>query len=159
MHQLTIGVLFTVICIMVYNNLKPYAAWQNDTLQQICQLNIFLTMLVGVAARLHSNEDPIMVRNTEELMAYILLALTGITTFLAIPMVLLETVADPVHEMEEIGYVRLPQERRKMQHMVNSFRKRLSLTLTVSVERELGAILEEEVVEGTLLTGHIAVAK
>jgi len=28
-EQLIVGLLFTICCIMAYNNFKPYAAWQN----------------------------------------------------------------------------------------------------------------------------------
>ena len=43
--QLTLGLLTCVLCIILYNNLKPYAVWQNDLLQQICQANVFVTLV------------------------------------------------------------------------------------------------------------------
>ena len=43
-----VPLIFTVLCIMMYNNLKPYAQWQNDILQQVCQINIAFTLMVSI---------------------------------------------------------------------------------------------------------------
>ena len=95
--QLTLGMLVCVGCIILYNNLKPYAVWQNDLLQQICQANIFITLLAAIVTRAnHNNElntgdySPALQRQTDEMMTYILTGLTGFTALLGVPLMLAE---------------------------------------------------------------------
>ena len=37
--------------IVLYNHYKPYDAWQNNFLQQVCQLSIFFTLLAALMIR------------------------------------------------------------------------------------------------------------
>eukprot|EP00966_Prymnesium_polylepis_P290180 6703308-Prymnesium_polylepis.1 len=46
--QISFGILLATFFLLLYNNLKPYNAWQNDILQELCQLNIFLTLLIAL---------------------------------------------------------------------------------------------------------------
>lgn len=48
---LQVGMLICALSIALYNNVKPYDIWQNNVLQQFCQLNIFLTLLGGLVVR------------------------------------------------------------------------------------------------------------
>ena len=94
--QLTVGLFVCVICVMAYNNLKPYAAWQNDMLQQIAQLNIFITLLAAVAMRVEGEEQtPQRLRQTEQVLGILMVVCTSITSALAIPTALLERIENP----------------------------------------------------------------
>ncbi|KAL3916101.1 MAG: hypothetical protein SGPRY_006963, partial [Prymnesium sp.] len=50
--QLTMGLVVSVFFVVLYNNLKVYDSWQNDMLQQFCQLVVFLTLLGVFVLRL-----------------------------------------------------------------------------------------------------------
>ena len=93
--QLISGVLVCVLCIILYNNLKPYQAWQNDVLQQFAQLNVFITLLVAIVHRLNINEDPIGLVDADRVMGLILSVLVCFSAVVAFPLALLEQVDDP----------------------------------------------------------------
>jgi len=96
--QLTVGLFVCAICLMAYNNVKPYAAWQNDAMQQICQLNIFVTLLSAIVMRVEAEEDPLQMQYTEVALGYFMIFCTGFTAVLAVPLMLLERVEEPAEE-------------------------------------------------------------
>jgi len=95
-EQLIIGLLFCIVCLMIYNNVKPYAAWENDVLQQLCQLNISFTLLVAIVIRFKEQSDPMTLHNTENTMAWLLLSLTILSAFTAFALSLEEAVGDGI---------------------------------------------------------------
>jgi hypothetical protein len=48
---LHVAVVISGLFIVLYNNCKPYDAWQNNFLQQVCQLSIFFTLLAALMIR------------------------------------------------------------------------------------------------------------
>jgi len=55
--QLLLGVVISGVFIVVYNIFKPYDAWQNNVLQQVCQLSIFFTLLTALILRYREARD------------------------------------------------------------------------------------------------------
>ena len=98
--QFFVGMLSCAAFISLYNNIKPYDTHNNNLLQQLCQINIFVTLLAGVIIRLVSSEDPVQKAATEEMMRGALLLLTLFSSLIALPMTILEGVEEP---REKIG--------------------------------------------------------
>ena len=46
-----VAVVTSGFFIVMYNNFKPYDAWQNNFLQQVCQLSVFFTLLAALMTR------------------------------------------------------------------------------------------------------------
>jgi len=101
--QLFVGMIICSLCIVIYNNLKPYDAWQNDMLQQVCQLNIFICLLCGMVIRLSQSLDD--EDYSEEIMGIVLASLTGLTALLILPLTLLEHVEKPTQEVSKVARV------------------------------------------------------
>ncbi|KAL1523434.1 hypothetical protein AB1Y20_018374 [Prymnesium parvum] len=95
--QLGLGIVCSVLFVMVYNNLKPYAAWQNDVLQQFCQMSIFLTLVAAILQRyidLESSSDPSIEATStvqSETTGWLLLSVIFLSVALAILMAIIET--------------------------------------------------------------------
>lgn len=107
-EQLLIGMTVCAVSIAVYNNIKPYDTWQNNMLQQVCQFNIFNTLLSGLILRTMQSESP--GKGFSEGNAFIgtvLAVFTILTTMLTIPTAMLDYVPDPfgaARSWRRIGY-------------------------------------------------------
>lgn len=99
-EQLIVGLLFCIVFIMIYNNLKPYAAWENDWLQQACQLNISMTLLIAIIMRVKGEEDRMHLKKTEDVWAYILSGLTAFSGVIAVGLSAIEAAKN--RKLEEI---------------------------------------------------------
>ena len=103
-----IPLIFTVLCIMMYNNLKPYAQWQNDVLQQVCQINIAFTLMVslvleGVAAQQEIDRlrDSVQEFEAEDLVEIVVLLLFSLSAVCAFTLSILETPAARIEEISK----------------------------------------------------------
>jgi hypothetical protein len=103
-----IPLVFTVICIMMYNNMKPYAQWQNDVLQQVCQINIAFTLMVslvleGISAQeeIDRLRDSVQTFPAASLVEVVMIFLFSLSVFCGIVLSILETPASRVEEISK----------------------------------------------------------
>ena len=97
LEQMLAGMTVCVASIAIYHNLKPYDTWQNNMLQQVCQFNIFATIMSGLVLRAMRSESP--GKGFEDQMNFIgmlLSLLTVSSTMLTIPAALLDYLPDPM---------------------------------------------------------------
>ena len=102
--QLTVGLIVCVLCIMLYNNLKPYDAWQNDSLQQAAQITIFLTLVSHIVTLASTSPDALEIDKavSKNVVGNILICTTLITSVLAVPVAVLEVYPNPRHKLVDM---------------------------------------------------------
>lgn len=95
--QLTLGLIICVLCIMLYNNYKPYDAWQNDVLQQAAQVTIFLTLVSHLVTQATSAPDAheVDAAFNKQIIGDILIGITFMSSLIAVPVSILEVYPDP----------------------------------------------------------------
>ena len=83
LEQIVLALFLSVICIVVYNNAKPYAKNSNDWLQQLCQFSIFVVLLSALVLQVDAE------RRSSTTINAMLFAGTLIPPLLTIPMLLI----------------------------------------------------------------------
>ena len=123
------------------------AAWENDWLQQICQLNISFTLLVAIVIRFKEQEDTLTNRSsTENTMAWLLLILTSLSAVSAVVLSVIESLGSTMN---------VKHHEQRASKASRAFRKRLlrdivfvnpydshaeSLTPSMLLAEELGGV-------------------
>ena len=122
------------------------AAWENDVLQQLCQLNISFTLLVAIVIRFKEQSDPMTLHNTENTMAWLLLSLTILSAFTAFALSLEEAVGDGIqvkkNKQRAFKAARGLRKRymRNIAFVAPKYSHNTSLTTSMMFAEELGGV-------------------
>ena len=100
--QLMVGMMICALSIGLYNYVRPYDMWQNNFLQNCCQITIFLTLLGGLIIRAAEAENPGPAGSSgsNAFIGAMLTFATLITTGLLVPVAIMQSVPEPVKDLQ-----------------------------------------------------------
>eukprot|EP00966_Prymnesium_polylepis_P105863 2451342-Prymnesium_polylepis.1 len=84
-EQLVGGIVTSLVFTVLYNNFKPYDSWENDLLQQVCQLALFFMLLAALMLRYEEavSTDEAWSPKDDEDLGWALLIVTSLIPLLA----------------------------------------------------------------------------